>query len=270
MSPLNFDPKNDGYWGDTTATLDWCEQNYEVSWYIAEFWNTVTNLSMIIPPLWGIYKCLQRDLETRYLVGFLALLLVGIGSTMFHMTLQYSMQLLDEIPMVWSSCAFIYCQHMVKSRSGEKGLGVAALLATYGTLFTILYLAWPHPILHQVMYGVLVFYMIYQAVMILKEGYNKVSMKLFVIGILMYGSGFLLWNLENEFCQHVAAVRSSLPPFLAPITQLHGWWHLFAGYATYMNIQFCLFHRLNHLQLSPRYTSDLMGVAVQVTKSAIA
>ena len=30
MSPLNFDPKNDGYWGDTTATLDWCEQNYEV------------------------------------------------------------------------------------------------------------------------------------------------------------------------------------------------------------------------------------------------
>ena len=29
----------------------------------------------------------------------------------------------------------------------------------------------------QVMYGVLVFYMIYQAMMILKEGYNKVSMK---------------------------------------------------------------------------------------------
>ena len=61
----------------------------QVSWYIAEFWNTVTNLSMIIPPLWGIYKCLQRGLETRYLVGFLALLLVGIGSTMFHMTLQW-------------------------------------------------------------------------------------------------------------------------------------------------------------------------------------
>ena len=30
MSPLDFDPRNDGYWGDTTATLDWCEQNYEV------------------------------------------------------------------------------------------------------------------------------------------------------------------------------------------------------------------------------------------------
>jgi len=238
MSPLNFDPKNDGYWGDTTATLDWCEQNYEVSWYIAEFWNTVTNLSMIIPPLWGIYKCLQRGLETRYLVGFLALLLVGIGSTMFHMTLQYSMQLLDEIPMVWSSCAFIYCQHMVTSRSGEKGLGAAALLATYGTLFTVLYLAWPHPILHQVMYGVLVFYMIYQAMMILKEGYNKVSMKLFVLGILMYGCGFLLWNLGDystliKFKSfHAPQKTSSVTMWkLCEVPCLHCWLQLLSSMA---------------------------------------
>ena len=34
-------------------------------------------------------RSLQRGLETRYLVGFAALLLVGIGSTMFHMTLKY-------------------------------------------------------------------------------------------------------------------------------------------------------------------------------------
>ena len=41
------------------------------------------------------------------------------------------------------------------------------------------------------------------------------------------------------------------------------------GYATYMNIQFCLFHRLNHLKLSPRYTTDLMGVAVQVKMTSV-
>ena len=29
MSPLNFNPSNDGYWGDTASTLDWCETNYE-------------------------------------------------------------------------------------------------------------------------------------------------------------------------------------------------------------------------------------------------
>jgi len=35
MAPLetNFD----GFWGKTTATIDWCEANYEVTYYIAEF-----------------------------------------------------------------------------------------------------------------------------------------------------------------------------------------------------------------------------------------
>ena len=142
MSPLDFDPRNDGYWGDTTATLDWCEQNYEVgkchSYFVT--WNSIKKFAFqrqkwnpdrqqsianyrwagtspssgtlwptcpwsylqsgasTNPSRWlkkGKYfsqhpmKSLQRGLETRYLVSFLALLLVGIGSTMFHMTLQW-------------------------------------------------------------------------------------------------------------------------------------------------------------------------------------
>ena len=35
MPPFDFDPRNDGLWGDTTSTLDWCEHNYEVSWLSA-------------------------------------------------------------------------------------------------------------------------------------------------------------------------------------------------------------------------------------------
>lgn len=27
----------EGYWGPTTSTLDWCEENYAVTRYIAEF-----------------------------------------------------------------------------------------------------------------------------------------------------------------------------------------------------------------------------------------
>jgi len=267
MSPLSFDPKNHGYWGDTTSTLDWCESNYEVNWYIAEFWNTITNLSMILPPLWGIKRELQRGLEIRFVIGFIALLSVGVGSTMFHMTLKYSMQLLDEIPMVWSSCVFIYLQHMVDSKKGETSWKMVGMLLAYAVSFTVIYLTWSYPIIHETMYGILVVYMIYQAVGILRTQYNSSSFKLFIIATLMYGTGFLLWNLENEFCGIVRSVRSGLPSPLAPLTQLHGWWHLLAGYATYMNVQFCMYHRLENLHLRPKYTTDIMGVAVQVTKS---
>ncbi|OMJ19447.1 Alkaline ceramidase YPC1 [Smittium culicis] len=30
------------FWGERTSTLDWCEENYATSIYIAEFWNTVS------------------------------------------------------------------------------------------------------------------------------------------------------------------------------------------------------------------------------------
>lgn len=38
----------------------------QVTFYIAEFWNTVTNLSMIIPPIYGIYAASKYNFEKRY------------------------------------------------------------------------------------------------------------------------------------------------------------------------------------------------------------
>ena len=37
----------------------------QVSWYIAEFYNTVTNLSMILPGLYGMYTVTRDRLELR-------------------------------------------------------------------------------------------------------------------------------------------------------------------------------------------------------------
>ena len=36
--PFEFNVTNDGFWGDTTATLDWCEGNYEVSHGESRWW----------------------------------------------------------------------------------------------------------------------------------------------------------------------------------------------------------------------------------------
>ena len=87
-----------GVWGSPTSTLDWCEKNYQVRrfiriWsflaiivnvdnframitncsfflqvtiYIAEFWNTITNLSMIVPALYGLSNVLKQGLERRW------------------------------------------------------------------------------------------------------------------------------------------------------------------------------------------------------------
>ena len=55
--------------------------------------------------------------------------------------------------------------------------------------------------------------------------------------------GFVLWNIDNNFCSQLQSLREATGPSLAPITQLHGWWHLLAGYATHLHIQSCIHHR---------------------------
>ena len=89
---------------------------------------------MIIPSLKGLYTVKQQNFESRYnnfltmlncklsiaffvlyrfSILYLCLLLTGIGSWMFHMTLLYEMQLLDELPMVWGSSYMVYSLYKV-------------------------------------------------------------------------------------------------------------------------------------------------------------
>ena len=75
-----------------------------------------------------------------------------------------------------------------------------------------------------------------------------------------YTLGFILWNIDNHFCPRITQLRDSLRPAptaaeadsphplrglldLSPLTQLHGWWHLLAGYGTYVHIVFCIHNR---------------------------
>ena len=52
--------------------------------------------------------------------------------------------------------------------------------------------------------------------------------------------GTFLWIVDNLACDQLEQVREILPKIISPILQLHGWWHIFAGYATYMHIIFCV------------------------------
>jgi Ceramidase len=77
-----------GYWGIPTATIDWCEPNYQHSFYIAEFWNTVSNILFVLLGLFGLYRSMQSGFEARFHACFIAVLVTGLGSAMFHGTLQ--------------------------------------------------------------------------------------------------------------------------------------------------------------------------------------
>lgn len=279
----------EGFWGERTATIDWCESNYELSEYMAEFWNTVSNLVMIVLPLYSIAWSLrlrrrnarlrqealrgqliasQFELPRSVVLAQLGLLLVGVGSWMFHMTLLYPMQLLDELPMIYGSAILIFAQHdlILSVNEFEHGASkalrpVAALaLALYSALVTFVYLSvWKNPLFHEAAYGLMVFVLVAQSLVLIRR--LKSSKRIYLTSLAYYALGFTFWNLDNNICSTLKASRDWLDSTLgvsgAPgdlrsmlfnsgvillksLFEFHAWWHVFTGYASYVSILFAI------------------------------
>jgi dihydroceramidase len=87
------------------SSIKWCEEKYIISEYIAEFWNSFSGIALILTgfifynnnKLW-----LDKNEENKY--NFIRirnlLYVVGCGTILFHGSLLYIFQLIDEIPML--------------------------------------------------------------------------------------------------------------------------------------------------------------------------
>lgn len=215
---------------------------------------------MIIPPLKGIYEVQRQSFESRFAILYLCLLVTGIGSWMFHMTLLYEMQLLDELPMVWGSSYMVYCLYKVRVMPKQSTPGIAFLMSTYAILTTVVYLVNQNPLFHEVAYGILVSALLAMDLRLNTTQKSKPGFVVFLSGFLMYALAFALWNIDNIFCPKLKQIRASNPAALAPLTQLHGWWHLLAGYATYLHIQSCIHHRQIFLKKDIEFQQTWLGV----------
>jgi hypothetical protein len=79
------------------SSLNWCELDYFKSDYIAEYWNTLTGIFLCASSIYAYFK---NNGDTTLYYSNALLFVVGIGTMMFHGTLIYIWQLLDEIPMM--------------------------------------------------------------------------------------------------------------------------------------------------------------------------
>eukprot|EP01048_Picozoa_sp_COSAG05_P023868 COSAG05_NODE_5355_length_1198_cov_10.876638_1_plen_292_part_00 len=101
-----------GRWSPPTGEFNWCEEDYLYTEHVAEVWNSLTSLAFCIGPalLWGR----AAALPTSCLVNLALVAAIGLGSVVFHATLKYEAQLLDELPML------CYISHTVFQLSLES------------------------------------------------------------------------------------------------------------------------------------------------------
>jgi len=101
-------------------------------------------------------------------------------------------------------------------------------LSFYGAVVTIIYvLIWREPLYFQVSYGTLVLVIVMRCVVLMRRdefkgkiGYQAKS--LLWASILIYGLGFLLWNIDNQFCPQLRFARRVTGKNFSALFQLHG------------------------------------------------
>ncbi|KAI8912642.1 alkaline phytoceramidase family protein [Gorgonomyces haynaldii] len=242
---------NEPFWGQVTSSVDWCEINYEVTPYVAEFFNTISSLAMAIVGLWG--SVLHPWAETRFHVAFLSTVAVGLGSVAFHGTLQKFSQALDEVPMLYSALAFAYIginQRYKLSRPTRMLLG--SILTLHAALTTYLVTAFEGHyqfLLFHLSFGTAQTYALYQMVQIYRRRKRRNAKDnavwIFERGLLCYFAAFGCWLTDMLLCEYV---NPGYPEAMLPLNpQFHAWWHILISMGLYNLALLTLYERVETL-----------------------
>jgi dihydroceramidase len=235
---------SDGIWGPVTATLDWCEVNYQFSRYIAEMANTFSNLYSISLALHGVFTARSESLPTRYVLGSLGFMCVGIGSFAFHATMLYQAQLADELPMIFVASYANYVMFNTNPHYdtlSRRGLSLVAALLGFNVLFTWSYIIYRNPLYHQVVFAILmlstaarVYYLLRlsDASKQIPDPVRLLISALFVRGLGLFALGFFIWNLDNIFCTTLTRQKVAIGWPIAFLLEGHAWWHVLTGTGT--------------------------------------
>ncbi|KAJ1975220.1 alkaline ceramidase ydc1 [Dimargaris xerosporica] len=156
----------------------------------------------------------------------MGMFLVGIGSCLFHTTLRFEMQLMDELPTQLTKSI-----PLVEMKGPPRyGAKLAAGLIVYCMAITAVYLAILNPVFHQVAYGIEMLTILGRCIHLIRgvpEGpYKQGLTKLVWYSTVTFLAGFFLWNVDNVFCPQLRSARDYVNFPLEVVLQLHGWWHI--------------------------------------------
>ncbi|KAF2076952.1 hypothetical protein CYY_001728 [Polysphondylium violaceum] len=248
------------YWGVPDSPIDWCENNYEISPFICEFYNTFSSFIISFFALYGIYLLtsisMSRDeyttqhikivkqvgIRAKVLLSYSSLAVVGVGSAFYHATLLYKNQLFDEFPMIVTASLFIYCLLTMEpvSKSDSKYYQIFRWLLPYAlvTYFlivsTTIFIIRNVPTILQVSFGVLIVSNVIISTLHvrgLNQDYSVSNQKkLLTYCTVSMLIAYFSWLAERKLCNEYG--------YVIPGLQLHAVWHALTGLAGFYWVQF--------------------------------
>ncbi|KAG5668149.1 hypothetical protein PVAND_016101 [Polypedilum vanderplanki] len=210
-----------------SSPVDWCEPNYQILSYVAEFYNTFSCLIMVFVPPIAIY--LFRNYAKAVNCGIQAimfmLIVVGVTSMYFHGTLSLMGQLLDELSILWvyalGVCLYCPSKYIPKSMCRKK---FSVVITAIALMFTVLSVWKPFVnAFAQMSLTIPIIYYVSTEIKNLKRNEKevyKIGVKTLVMGI----TAVILWFNDRLFCEFYKSYG---------IIYLHAIWHILSFTASY-------------------------------------
>ncbi|CAF1271594.1 unnamed protein product [Rotaria sp. Silwood1] len=227
---------NIGYWSPSTSSIDWCERNYVVTQYIAEFWNCLSSFSMCI--LGGILfiRGLYHKIETRFLLSSLGFAVVGLGSAYFHGTLTHLGQMADELPMVYSMIIwwFLLIRLNEFKQIKNKIFSIDMLILFgifYALLWTYVHSLQAFVLIFQIHISLIVVGGIIKLISLYQQPHHHVHrikyMLIVYVGLIILA--FICWTMDQQMGVQFNTISRFNP-------QLHAWWHIIGAVHCHLGI----------------------------------
>lgn len=221
----------------------------------------------------GMKSCRKNGHDTVFAVAYFGYLLVGFGSFMFHTTLKYPWQLVDELNMIYTACLMGYANlSYAKSTIFRTWLAIGCVVFCAG--ITIYYHYLQDPLFHQNVYALMTIWLVFKSAYQMEkelrpkwrhstesdrvakekkgihvpsreeqEYVNKRDLDILntmwimvAWGVSVFLLGFAFWNVDNVFCGTLRSWRRSIGMPWGFLLEGHAWWHILTGYGAYCYI----------------------------------
>jgi len=284
-----YPPAQEGFWAPVTSTINWCEEDYYATVYSAEIVNTLTNLLFLTLGIGGIRNCIKYGHDRVFLLAFVGYLVVGSGSFLFHSTLKYPMQLIDELSMLYTALLMSFVSI---SLGGSRAFLIAwgSFFASFAVGITAYYHYCKDPVFHELAFGALTAFVILRSMYMMErhirpswrrkyatvqenqEYYEMSTAKrqemeandlailkkmwqMVGLGLSIFLMAFGIWNLDTMYCSKLRSWRREIGLPWGILLEGHGWWHLMTGYGGYVYVvwaiwlRYCLVRKQNEYML---------------------
>ncbi|KAJ5165950.1 hypothetical protein N7492_006246 [Penicillium capsulatum] len=225
------------FWGPPTSYLNFCEEDYVITRFIAEFINTLSSFVYIAYGIYGLRFLNQRQQAGYRSISYYGLIGVGVCSAGYHMTLKYHTQMSDELSMHLLTTPLLYRILTFKASPQRTKIIGIALLASF-TVVMVVHMVMDEFLLHAVSFGLGVYMIAARTLKIVAQQVPEPNLQKKIRHIAIFGSfcflfGYFVWLIDNFGCGGLIAIRTIVGVPVGFLFEFHGWWHVFTGIGGY-------------------------------------